>query len=332
MTEPSPTRFEDDASAQTHAAAPQIIVQTAPPRRKRRFFWGLLTGCLVVFVLLTTLSVIAAFYADGTGPTLPIGNKVAVIPVEGEIFDVRDAIDDLHAHRDNRAIKAIIIRINSPGGAIAPSQELYQEILDLREESDKPIIASLDSVAASGGYYIASACDAIVANPGSITGSIGVIVQWFNLEELVRWAKMKPETITSGRMKDAGSPFREFSEEERAYFQALTNQLHQQFVRAVAAGRKGKLSQDEVARLADGRVFTGEEALKLKLVDQLGNLQDAVELSAEMASIEGDPDVVYPKPREGSLLDLLGGETKQRTQLLERFLSTRQSSPFLYRW
>ena len=148
-------------------AAPQVIIQNPP--RKRKFFWGFLTGCLLIFILLTTLSVIGAFYVDGES-MVPVGNKVAVIPVEGEIFDVRDAIDQLHKYRDNRSVKAIVIRINSPGGAIAPSQELYEEIRNVRRESGKPIVASFDSVAASGGYYIAAACDSIVSNPGSITG------------------------------------------------------------------------------------------------------------------------------------------------------------------
>jgi len=309
-------------------AQPTVIIQN-PPRR-RRFFWGFLSGCLLIFVLLTTVSIIAAFYADGEN-MISVGNKVAVIPIEGEIFDVRDAIEQLHKYRDNNSVKAIIIRINSPGGAIAPSQELYEEILNVRRDSGKPIVASFDSVAASGGYYIAAACDQIVANPGSITGSIGVIMSWFNVEELLRWAKMKPETITSGRMKDAGSPYREFTPEERAYFQALTNQLHQQFVRAVAEGRKGKISLAEVAAIADGRVFTGEEAKKMKLVDQLGNLQDAIRISAELAGIDGDPDVVYPHPRRESFIDLFSEATKA-TQILERMISTKQSSPFLYRW
>lgn len=305
-----------------------MIIQ-APPRR-RKFFWGFLTGCLLIFVLLTTLSVIAALYVDGE-TMVPVGNKVAVIPVEGEIFDVREAIEQLHKYRDNRSIKAIVIRINSPGGAIAPSQELYEEIRNVRRDSGKPIVASFDSVAASGGYYIAAACDSIVSNPGSITGSIGVIVQWFNVEELLRWAKLKPETITSGRMKDAGSPFREFSPEERAYFQALSNQLHSQFVRAVADGRKGKLTLAEVTAIADGRVFTGEEAKKMKLVDDLGNLQDAIRISAELAGVDGTPDVVYPKPRRESFFELFSEATKA-TQILERMISTRQASPFLYRW
>lgn len=316
---------------ETHAQpspAPQVIVQTVPA--KRRFFWGLLTGCLVVFVLFTTISLIGAFYVEGDS-LIPVGKKVAVIPIEGEIFDVRDAIEQLHRYRDNRAVKAIVIRINSPGGAIAPSQELYEEIRNVRRDSGKPIVASLDSVAASGGYYIAAACDSIVANPGSITGSIGVIVQWFNVQELVRWAKMRPETITSGPMKDAGSPFREFTPAERAYFQSLTNQLHSQFVRAVADGRKGKLTHAEVVAIADGRVFTGEQAKSMKLVDELGNLHDAVRVSARLAGVKGEPEMIYPRRRRESILDLFSEATKA-SQILERMVSTRQSSPFLYRW
>jgi protease-4 len=221
-----------------------------------------------------------------------------------------------------------VVRINSPGGAIAPSQEIYAQIKRVRSNGT-PVVASFDSVAASGGYYIASACDEIVANPGSITGSIGVILQWLEYEELVKWAKMRPETITSGALKAAGSPFQKLSDTERAYLQNVVNQLHSQFVRAVADGRKGKLTEEQVAGLADGRVFTGEEAVKLKLVDRLGSLHDAVSVAGELGGIEGEPAVVYPKPRRETLIDLLsGGEAKT---LIDRFTG-RRAAQFLYLW
>jgi protease IV len=187
----------------------------------------------------------------------------------------------------------------------------------------------MDSVAASGGYYIAAGCDEIVANPGTITGSIGVVLQWFDMEELVRWAKMKPETITSGPLKAAGSPYRELSEEERAYFQRIVLQLHSQFVRAIAEGRTGKLTQAEVAKIADGRVFTGEEALSLKLVDQLGTIDDAVTRAARLANIKGEPARIWPKRREPTLFDILNGSESKAA--IEKVLS-RRLPQFLYRW
>ena len=312
-------------------AAP-VDAAPAPPRRSRRgaFFLGAFSGCLLLTVLLFAASLFVAFSGRGSGEISLSTQKVAVIPVEGEIMEARDTVEAIQRHADNSSIKAVVVRINSPGGAIAPSQEIYSEILKARKKSGKPFVASMDSVAASGGYYIAAACDEIVANPGTITGSIGVVMQWLEIEDLIKWLKMKPETITSGDMKAAGSPYRELSEQERAYLQRIVLQLHGQFVRAVAAGRKGKISEAEVSRVADGRVFTGEEALGLKLVDRLGTLDDAVEVAARRAGIEGEPTKVYPRRREGTLLDLLT-DTGEAESVIERII-TRRAARFLYRW
>jgi protease-4 len=227
-------------------------------------------------------------------------------------------------------VKAIVIRLNTPGGAVVPSQEMYEEIRKVKSRTHKPIVASLDSVAASGGFYVASACDEIVSNPGSVTGSIGVILQWMNVKDLVAWAKLKPETIYSGTMKDAGDPMKDLTDAERAYLQRMTDQLHAQFIRAVAEGRKGKMSEADVARIADGRVFVGEEALQLKLVDQIGNLDDAVNVAARMAGIHGRPGVIYPRKHRPNLLDLLSN-TDDSESLVDRVLS-RRGATFLYRW
>ena len=304
-----------------------------PPAKKSRagmFFFGALTGCLVVVVAVAVLGMMALAMGRDSGELTLSTHKVAIIPIEGEIFDSRDTLDALHRYADNATVKAIVVRINSPGGAIAPSQEIYSAIRRTRRESGKPIVASMDSVAASGGYYIAAACDSIVANPGSITGSIGVVLQWFDMEELVRWAKLKPETITSGPLKAAGSPYRELSEAERQYFQRIVLQLHSQFVRAIAEGRSGKITAAEVAKIADGRVFTGEEAVALKLVDQLGTIDDAVTSAARLAGIKGEPAKIWPRRRQATLLDVLtdGGDAKAT---LEKILS-RRLPQFLYRW
>src|SRR5688572_23726536 len=267
-----------------------------PPRKSRAgmFFAGALSGCLVVMAAFLLLFVLIAAYGGDSGELSFNTEKVAILPIEGEILDARETLDLLHKYSKNATVKAIVVRINSPGGAIAPSQEIYAAIRAIRRESGKPVVASMDSVAASGGFYIAVACDEIVANPGSITGSIGVILQWFNTKDLVHWAKMKPETITSGEMKDAGSPYRDLSEAERQYFQRIVTQLHAQFIRAVAEGRDGKLTAADVAKVADGRVFTGEEALALKLVDKLGTIDDAVAVAAKSAGIKGDPVKLWP--------------------------------------
>ena len=346
MSEIEPNQQPTDASSSS-SAGPQTPggvppggpgplppqTQIGPPPRKSRtgmFLFGAFTGCLLLVVGFFFMMVAFATTRSDTSQFTFSTQRVAVVPIDGPILEARETVESLDDYAESATVKAIVVRINSPGGAIAPSQEIYSEIRRIREETGKPVVASFDSVAASGGFYIAAACDQIVANPGSITGSIGVILQWLEYEQLIRWARMRPETITSGAMKSAGSPLQQLTEEERKYLQQVVNQLHTQFVRAVAAGREGKLSEAEVARLADGRVFTGEEALSLKLVDRLGTLHDAVRLAGEMAGIKGEPAMVYPKPRRPNLIDLLS-EASNPQSLLEK-LTSRRAARFLYMW
>lgn len=300
-----------------------------PPRKSRAgmFFFGALSGCLLVVLGFFGVVIMVAAGADSSDISLA-GEKVAIVPIEGEILDARETLDLLHKYARNRTVKAVVVRINSPGGAIAPSQEIYSAIRRLREEGT-PVVASMDSVAASGGYYIASACDPIVANAGSITGSIGVILQWFDVEDLVRWAKLDPETITSGAMKDAGSPYREMSDAERQYFQGIVAQLHSQFIRDVAEGRKSRMKADEVAKVADGRIFTGEQALALKLVDQIGTIDDAVRTAGRLGGIQGEPAKLWPRRRELTIFDLLSEDGADA--ILER-IASRRVPKFMYRW
>lgn len=310
------------------------MTETAPvtPQRKSRvgtFVLGAFSGCLIGLFVFSILAAVIASTTTTGGTDFTFGNKVAVLPIEGEIVEARDTLDRLHRYADNSSVKAIVVRVNSPGGAVAPSQEIYEEIQKVRQATGKPVVASIDNVGASGGYYIASACDEIVSNPGSITGSIGVILQWMEVKDLVNWAKMKPETITSGAMKDTGSPFRDITDAERAYLQRITAQLHQQFIRAVFNGRKGRIAQADLSRIADGRVFTGEEALALKLVDRLGNLDDAVNLAAKLAHISGKPSILYPKKRKNTLFDLLTTDNESRS-LIDQIVDRRAA--FLYRW
>lgn len=311
--------------------APAAPPPEPPPRKSRvgSFFFGAFTGCLIVVIGFLFIAVVAAGSRTQSAGDIFSTQKVAVIPIEGEIFDARDTLDLLHRYAESSTVRAIVIRIDSPGGAIAPSQEIYEEIRKIHGRSGKPVVASLDNVAASGAFYIASACDEIVSNPGSITGSIGVILQWMEIKDLMSWAKIHPETITSGALKDTGSPFRELTDAERAYLQRITNQLHAQFVHAVAEGRKGKLSEEDVARIADGRIFTGEEAMELKLVDRLGNLDDAISLAAKLAGIRGKPGTIYPRKQKPTLFDLLTNASDSKSQL-DRVLS--RHAGFLYRW
>jgi len=303
------------------------------PRKSRVpiFFLGAFSGCLIVFFGMVFIGLMVMASRNGqSGSDVFSTQKVAIIPIDGEIFEARDTIEALHRYADNVTVRAIVMRINSPGGAIAPSQEIYEAVRNTHAVSGKPIVASLDNVAASGGYYIASACDRIVSNPGSITGSIGVILEWMNTKDLVAWAKMKPEIITSGSLKAAGTPYLDLTAAERAYFQNIVEQLHSQFVRAVAAGRKGKMTEADVAKIADGRVFTGEQALQLKLVDELGNLDDAIHAAAKLAGIRGTPGTIYPRKQKPGLFDLLSGSSTDSETALGRIFSRRPR--FLYRW
>ncbi|MCM2314572.1 MAG: signal peptide peptidase SppA [Thermoanaerobaculia bacterium] len=301
------------------------------PSGTGRLILGILLGGVIAAILVFSIAIFVVAGRDESGHVAIGRGKVGVLPIEGEIFDSRKTLRELEAFAENDSIKAIVVRINSPGGAVAPSQEIHREILRVREETGKPVIASFDTVAASGGYYIAVACQEIVANPGSITGSIGVIAQWFNIEKLVEWAKVSPQTFTSGDMKDAGSPFRPMNDAEKVYYQRIVTQLHGQFVEAVIEGRKGKIPAEKVRSLADGRVFTGQEANDLKLVDEIGGLEDAVRRAAELSGIEGDPAVIYPKREKPGLLDVLADAKAQPTAMVEKFLAGK-GSPFLYRW
>ena len=332
-SEPAAPPPPPDGAPASAGALPVEASAPLPPKKKSRtgiFLLGAFSGCLIIFLGVFFLAFAFAASRDTGTADFKLGtNKIAIVPIEGEIFESREIVEALNRYADNHSVKAIVVRLNSPGGAIAPSQEIYSEILKLRQRRGKPIVASMDSVAASGAYYIAAACDEIVANPGSITGSIGVILQWLSMEDLVKWAKMKPETITSGALKAAGSPFQELSEQERQYLHRVVLQLHSQFVRAVAAGRKGKLSEADVAKLADGRIFTGEEAHALKLVDTLGNLDDAVRAAARRAGVRGEPTTIYPRRRNPTLLDLL---TDNETKSAIEWVLNRKAARFLYRW
>lgn len=258
--------------------------------------------------------VISSFFSDGV---IESDNQIAVVEVEGMISHSRDIVRQLRKFQRDSNVKGIILRINSPGGAVGPSQEIYNAIVKIREDGKKKIFASLATVAASGGYYIASAADTIFANPGTLTGSIGVIMAFSNIQDLIAKIGVKPEVIKSGEFKDAGSPVRSISVKERKLLQDLVDDVHQQFVEDVAKGRN--LPEDEVKRLADGRVFTGRQALKLKMVDQLGGLQDVIDLLAAQAKIDGPPQIVQEE-KEVPFLDWLLQSSLKKS--LEQTLSS----------
>ncbi|MCH8029229.1 MAG: signal peptide peptidase SppA [Candidatus Dadabacteria bacterium] len=248
---------------------------------------------LIVVFFVFVLGIGVGFFLSGDSG-FGVGERVAVLTIEDLILDSKDYLESLYKISKDDSIKAVVIRINSPGGAVGPSQEIYSEIKDLSEI--KPVVASIGTVGASGGYYIACAADKIFANPGSITGSIGVVAQFVSYEKLLEWAKLDVEVIKSGEYKDVGSPLRKMTAPERDYIQGLIDDVHMQFIGAVS--RERELTIEEVNKIADGRIFTGEQAAKLKLIDELGTLSDAIDEAGALGGIEAEPEVeYYPKER-----------------------------------
>jgi protease-4 len=290
---------------------PPSVPPPPPPKRDRlaigivAFIFG---GLFLVFFgfLLLAYSVV-----KGESPTAltASGPRIGVLLVKGGIGmgdggpDAEDLMKQVKRFEKDDAMKAVVVRIDSPGGSVGPSQEIHDEVRRLAEK--KTVVCSLGNLAASGGYYIAVACPKIVAAPGTLTGSIGVISQFVNVKGLAERFDIKLETVKSGRLKDAGNPFRDMTPEDRAYWQSLIDRVHGQFLQAVADGRK--LEVEKVRKIADGRVITGAEAKELGLVDRLGNFYDAVELAKADANLSGEPNLVYPRDERSRFLeDLMG--------------------------
>ncbi|MBI5193378.1 MAG: signal peptide peptidase SppA [Nitrospirae bacterium] len=234
------------------------------------------------------------------------GEKIAVVRIEGVILDSNEIIEELKEYSSNDSVKAILLRIDSPGGAVAPSQEIYQEVKKIRDEGKKKVVTSMGAVTASGGYYIASASNKIVANPGSVTGSIGVILELANVSGLMKKVGVESVVVKSGKFKDIGSMFREMTKEERELIQGVIDDTHDQFIEAVAEGRG--MEKDKVIPIADGRVFTGRQAQKLGLVDEIGNMQEAIKITAKMAGIKGKP-ILLEKKKRFSIIDMIRNQS-----------------------
>jgi len=270
--------------------------------RNRTLIWLLLGGGAFVLVGVTLLAIVLTFGASD-GAEFGFSDRIQVVDIEGELFESRSILDQLKRYEDSSSVRAILLNIDSPGGGVGVSQELYSEIKRLRSSKDKTIVAYVSSTGASGAYYVACAADKIIANPGTIIGSIGVIAEWVNYADLLEWAKLKDVVFKTGEFKDTGSPTRALTEKERAYFQGLIDDMYVQFVEAVASGRK--LELDQVRSLADGRVFTGRDARERKLIDEIGNFQDAVDLTAKLAGISGKPRLIRLSRQRVTLLDVL---------------------------
>ena len=284
-------------------------------------FTVLITVAFFLLILWTTKGTI-------TGPSIYHGDKVGVVDIKGLITEPEATIKVLRNFRYDQKIKAVVIRINSPGGAVGASQELYEEILRLDQE--KPVVASLATVAASGGYYASLGARHIVANPGTVTASIGVIMKVPNIEGLLEKLGIKTTVVKSGTFKDLGSITREMTEDERALLQGVMQDIQKQFVTAVAESRK--LPEEQVSAIADGRIMTGHQALDAKLVDQLGNFSVAVDKAASLAGIEGRPELVYPKKGRISIMRELLQEEGAKTlgNALRQLLESSTDNPVSY--
>jgi len=274
---------------------------------KNRWIWiaaciGGVFICMMIFALLA----ITSLFSDRSELTVSPG--VGLVSVKGLIIDPLETVKQIHDFAKNDKVKAVVIRIDSPGGVVGPSQEIWSAVRKLKEK--KPVIVSMGSVAASGGYYIAAPATLIYANPGTITGSIGVLMKFSNLEGLMGKVGMKSFTLKTGKFKDVGSPARSMSDEERAMLQSVIESTHGQFIKAVAEGRR--LPEDKVREIADGRIFSGEQAMQHKLIDRLGTLQDAVAEAGRAGGISGEPQVIKPPKSKPLLLDMLVEESAGR--------------------
>jgi protease-4 len=288
---------------------------------------GLLLALIVVAGLLID-SAARSFggFADGFPSS---GRTIGVVDIDGEITSADTIVDELRKYDQDSSVKAILLHIDSPGGAAAPSQEIYREVLHIRDEHKKPIVASIESIGASGAYYVASGAGKIYANDASIVGSIGVIMEWTNYGDLMQWAKLKPEVIHAGALKDAGDPSREMTAEERTYFQGLVDNMHGQFIADVAAGRHLPVSQ--VKALATGQVWTGQQALPLHLIDKEGGFRDALLATAKSVGISGEPSVVKPAVHHASLWDLLTSNADDLLRNPGRLVERHAGFYFLWR-
>ena len=296
--------------------------------RNRMLFWLLLSGGAFVLLVVVAVSLVIAYGGDH-GSDFAFGDRIQVVDVEGELVDSRPIIEQLKRYEDNKSVHAILLNIDSPGGGVAVSQEIYKEIKRLREEKGKIIVAYMSSVGASGAYYISAPATKIVANPGTVVGSIGVIAEWTNYGDLMQWAKLKDVIFKTGEFKDTGTPTRALTDREKVYFQGLIDDMYVQFVEAVADGRK--LDVERVRSLADGRVFTGRDAREKKLIDEVGNFQDAVNLAASLAGISGKPNLLRVTRQRVTLLDVLTGDVSRLNPFGTQTMKSRIRFQYLWK-
>ncbi len=284
------------------------------------FFIIIFSSIAAVFII----SVSVLFVLGSGGSSLDFREKVGVVEITGVIKEARSVINSLKQFRKDDSIKAIVLRIDSPGGGVGPSQEIYREVQ--KTVKIKKVVASMGAIATSGGYYVAAGADGIVANPGTITGSIGVIMGFTNFEAVLKKIGLIPIVIKSGEYKDTGSPVRPMSSEERKMLQQLVDKIHSQFVKDVASGRN--LDQKKVEMVADGRIFSGQDAITYGLVDRLGNFEDAIEWAGRLGGITGEISTVYAKEKKLPLLQYLLDSSI--STIMDRIETSRMYGGYLY--
>jgi protease-4 len=298
--------------------------------RSRTLLWVLIGGgAFFLFVLAVFALVYLTLHAGGADAGISgFGDKIGVVDLDGVILSPQPVVGQLKKFADDSSIKAIIIHVNSPGGGVAASEEIYREVKRIRSEKKKKIVVSIETVGASGAYYVASASDKIYADSGSIVGSIGVIAEWMNYGDLLKWAKLKNVVIKTGEFKDTGNPARDLTPAEQAYMQDLINNMFGQFVHAVADGRG--LKYDDVKAIANGKVWTGEQAKSMNLIDGVGDFETVVDDTAKSVGIRGEPTLVHPDRDRKTLMDLLLGDVSQYLPSREKMLE--QQVGFYYLW
>jgi protease-4 len=283
---------------------------------KSKWFWGIFLSLVFIgLIFIGVCFILLAQAIKGRGfeyTSRGSGDKIAVVEINDVIITSEKPVEQIKKFRDDKSIKAIILRINSPGGGVAASQEIYDEVKRTRD-SGKLIVVSMGSIAASGGYYIAVGSSLIVANPGTLTGSIGVIMQFISLKEMAEKLGIKHTTIKSGELKDSGNPFRDVNAKDTAYFQEVVNNTFQQFLDVVA--RERKMDKETLMQYANGRVFTGLQAKEYGLIDSLGTFEDAVRITSKMAGIEGEPRIIREKKRISIFEELLGTKIEDVTDI-----------------
>jgi protease-4 len=302
-----------------------------PEGRSRTLLWILIGGGAFFLFVLAVFSLVYLTLHAGGGETASItsfGDRIGVVDLDGVILSPQPVVGQLKKFGDDSSIKAIILHVNSPGGGVAASEEIYREVKRIRNEKKKKIVVSIETVGASGAYYVASASDKIFADQGSIVGSIGVIAQWVNYGDLLKWAKLKDVVLKTGEFKDTGNPARDLTPAEQAYMQSLIDNMFGQFVKAVADGRG--LKYDDVKSFANGKVWTGEQAMSMKLIDTVGDFEGAIADTAKSVGIKGEPTLVRPERDRKTLMDLLLGDVSQYLPTREKMFE--QQVGFYYLW